>query len=103
MAKAILNFHFDYLNPSVTNNLLKRSEEGSRPLFHYLKVEIFLQRWRRWGYLSPLGDKFRKLIFDRVSWPAPLLQDEVFAQIQFIFCSQRGDYKEKWGWQNILH
>ena len=53
--------------------------------------------------LSPLGDKFRKLIFDRVSQPAPLLQDEVFAQIQFIFCSQRGDYKEKWGWQNILH
>ena len=33
----------------------------------------------------PLGDKFRKLIFDRVSQPAPLLQDEVFAQIQFIF------------------
>ena len=54
--------------------------------------------------LSPLGDKFRKLIFDRVSQPAPLLQDEVFAQIQFIFCSPRGDYKEKWGWtMNMLH
>ena len=59
--------------------------------------DAFISLFESGNHSPPLVDKFRNLIFDRVSQPAPLLQDEVFAQIQFIFCSQRGDCKEMWG------